>query len=113
MKRFALIGAVLLVVLGILFVPPRMRTVSEVAKIRALQGQTGEFSSLVRSIRTRYSDINDPKQIEATRLKLGLMDLTGIRLVRFNGEGMPYFYGYVAYDTNKQTVLRAEADELW
>ena len=90
-----------------------MRTVSEVAKIRALQGQTGEFSSLVRSIRTRYSDISDPKQIEATRLKLGLLDLTGTRLVRFNGEGMPYFYGYVAYDTNKQTVLRAEADELW
>ena len=53
MKRFALIGAILLAVLGILFVPMRMRTVSEVAKIRALQGQVGEFSSLTHAIRTR------------------------------------------------------------
>jgi hypothetical protein len=113
MKRFALIAAILLAVLGIVFVPMRMRTVSEVAKIRALQGQAGEFSSLARSIRTRYTVIEDPKQIETTRLKLGSMDLTGTRLVRFNGEGMPYFYGYVANDTNRQTVLRVEVDELW
>jgi hypothetical protein len=51
--------------------------------------------------------------MESTRLKLGLTDLTGMRLVRFNGEGMPYFYGYVAYDTNRQTVVKAVVDELW
>jgi hypothetical protein len=113
MKRFVLIGAVLLVVIGMVLVPMRVRTASDVAKIRALRGQVGEFSSLARSIRARYSDIDEPKQIEAARLKLGLMDLTGTRLVRFNGEGMPYFYGYVAYDTNRQTVLRSEVDELW
>ena len=113
MKRFALIAGVLFVVLGVFFVPLRIRTMSEVRKIRALEGQAGEFGSLVHPIRARYTAIEDPKQIETTRLKLGLMDLTGTRLVRFNGEGMPYFYGYVAYDTNKQTVLRSEVDELW
>jgi hypothetical protein len=113
MKRFALIAGVLLIVLGVFFVPLRIGTMSQVRKIRALEGQAGGFGSLVHSIRTRYTAIEDPKQIESTRLKLGLTDLTGMRLVRFNGEGMPYFYGYVAYDTNRQTVVKAVVDELW
>ena len=113
MKSFALIAGVLLVALGIFFVPLRIGTMSQVRKIRALEGQAGEFGSLVHSIRTRYTTIEDPKQMESTRLKLGLTDLTGMRLVRFNGEGMPYFYGYVAYDTNRQTVVKAVVDELW
>jgi hypothetical protein len=113
MKRFALIAGVLLVVLGAIFVQFRIGTMSEVRKIRALEGQAGEFSSLVHSIRTRYTTIEDPKQMESARLKLGLTDLTGTRLVRFNGEGMPYFYGYVAYDTNRQTVIKAVVEELW
>jgi hypothetical protein len=113
MKRFALIAGVLLVVLGVVFVPLRIRTMSEVRKIRALEGQAGEFGSLVRPIRARYTAIEDAKQMETTRLKLGMTDLTGMRLVRFNGEGMPYFYGYVAYDTNRQTVVKAVVDELW
>lgn len=113
MKRLAIIAAVLLVVLGIIFVPLRMRTVHAVKQIRALEGQSGEFSSLVRTIRTRYSAIEDPKQMETACVKLGLTNLTGLRLVRFNGEGMPYFFGYVAYDTNRQSVVKSVVDELW
>jgi hypothetical protein len=113
MKHVALIVGVLLFMLGVFLVPLRVRTMSEVRKIRALEGQAGEFGSLVRPIRARYTVIDDPKQMETTRLKLGLIDLTSMRLVRFNGEGMPYFYGYVAYDTNRQTVVKAVVDELW
>ena len=113
MKRIALIAGVLLVVLGVFFVPLRIGTMSQVRKIRALEGQTGEFSVLINHIRARYTAIKDPKQMESTRLRLGLTGLTGMRLVRFNGEGMPYFYGYVAYDTNRQTVVKAVVDELW
>ena len=113
MKRFALIAGVLVAVLGVFFVALRIRTMSEVRKIRALEGQAGEFNSLVRPIRTRYTAIEDPRPMETARLKLGLKDLTGMKLFRFNGEGMPYFYGYLAYDTNRETVVKAVVDELW
>jgi len=113
MKKLAIILGVLVVVLGVIFVPGRIGTIAEVRKIRALEGQSGELGLLVRSIRTRYTTIEDPKLVERARLKLGLTDLTGVRLVRFNGEGIPYFYGYVAYDTNRQTVLKAAVEELW
>jgi hypothetical protein len=113
MKRIAIIATILLALLCAIFVPARVATVSAVRKIQALEGQTGEFSSLVSSIRTHYTDVRDQKQIESYCGKLGLRDASGLRLVRFNGEGMPYFYGYVAYDTNKQTVVRAVVDELW
>jgi hypothetical protein len=113
MKIVTIIAGVLLVVFGVIFVSARIGTMSQVGKIRALEGQSGEFGLLAHSIRTRYTTIEDPKLMEGARLKLGLTDLTGVRLVRFNGEGMPYFYGYVAYDTNRQKVLKAVVDELW
>ena len=113
MKSIAIIAGVLVIALGFILVPARVRTMSQVRKIRALDGQSGEFSMLAHSIRTAYTTIEDPKLMEGSRLKLGLIDLAGVRLVRFNGEGMPYFYGDVAYDTNRQKVLKAVVDELW
>jgi hypothetical protein len=112
MKRLALIAAVLLAIVGVLIVLLRMKTVDQVRKIRALEGREGEFGSLAASIRTRYTVIEDSPKMESARLKLGLTDLAGIRLLRFNGEGRPYFYGYVAYDTNRQAVVRVIVDEL-
>jgi len=99
--------------IGIFLVPLRIKTVHAISKIRALEGQTGEFHSLVSSISTKYSTIEDSKQLENIRVKLGLIDLAGVRLVRFNGEGMPYFYGYAAFDTNRQKFVRVVVKELW
>jgi hypothetical protein len=113
MKTFGIVVAVLMVVVCIVLVPARMSTMSAIHKIQALEGQKGEFSSLVSTIQTHYTDISDPKQVESACGKLGLRDVSGLRLVRFNGEGMPYFYGYIAYDTKNRTVVRAVVDELW
>lgn len=113
MKPFAIIAAVVLVLIGIILVPLRIRTVQAMDKIRALEGQTGEFHSLASSVSTKYSTIEDSTQIEKARVKLGLTDLTGMSLVRFNGEGMPYFFGYAAYDTHRQTFVRVVVNELW
>jgi hypothetical protein len=48
-----------------------------------------------------------------TPRRMGLQSISNLLVVRFNGEGLPYFYGFVAYDTNKQQVLRAVVDQLW
>ncbi len=44
---------------------------------------------------------------------MGLPTLSNLFVVRFNGEGLPYFYGFVAYDSNKQVVVNAVVDQLW
>jgi hypothetical protein len=113
MKRFAIVAAVVLVLIGIFLVPLRIRTVHAINKIRTLEGQTGEFHSLVNPISAKYSTIEDSTQIENVRVKLGLTDLAGMRLIRFNGEGLPYFFGYAVYDTNRQTFVRVVVNELW
>ena len=42
-----------------------------------------------------------------------VVDVLQPKVNRFNGEGLPYCYGFVAFDTNKQEVVRAVVDQLW
>ena len=34
-------------------------------------------------------------------------------MVRFNGGGLPYFHGFVAYAADRQELVRAVVDQLW
>ena len=113
MRRAWIIGAVLLCILAIPVVSLRVSTVRAISSIEALQGRTGDFAAMTKTIRTRYSHIDSTEGLEHARTTLGLQTVSNLFIVRFNGEGLPYFYGFVAYDTNKQEVVRAVVDQLW
>lgn len=113
MHRGWIIAAVVICVIAVPFVWLRVSTVRAIASIEALQGRTGAFAALTQTIRTRYSSVESPEGLEHARTVMGLESVTNLSVVRFNGEGLPYYYGYVAYDTNKQQVVRAVVDQLW
>ncbi len=113
MRRGWIIAAVLVCVIAFPFVSLRVSTVRAIARIEALQGRTGDFADLTKTIRTRYSSVDSPDGLERARAVLGLESVTNLSVVRFNGEVLPYYYGHVAYDTNKQQVVRVAVDQLW
>lgn len=78
-----------------------------------MQGRTGDFADLSKTIRTRYSSVDSTEGLERARTVMELQSVTNLSVVRLNGEGLPYHYGYVACDTNKQRVVRVVIDQLW
>ena len=113
MRRAWIIGVVVLFILAIPVVSLRVSTVRAISRIEALQGRTGDFAEITKTIRTRYSHVDSAEGLAHARSTLGLQTVSNLFVVRFNGEGLPYFYGFVAYDTNKQEVVRAVVDQLW
>ena len=104
---------VVLLVIAVPFVSLRFRTVRAIARIEALQGRVGDFARITEPIRTRYSQVESAEGLEHARVTMGLQTVSNLLVVRFNGEGLPYFYGFVAYDTNRQEIVRAVVDQLW
>jgi hypothetical protein len=105
--------ALVLRALAVPLISLRVSTVRAIARIEALRGRTGDFAALAATIRTRYSLVDSPDGLEHARAVMGLATLSNLSIVRFNGEGLPYFYGYVAYDTNRQQVVGAVVERLW
>jgi hypothetical protein len=87
--------------------------VRAIARVQALQGRVGDFAEITKPIRTRYNQVDSTEGLEHARVRMGLRSVSNLLVVRFNGEGLPYFYGFVAYDTNRQQVVRAVVDQLW
>lgn len=113
MKRWVIILGLVLLVLAVPVIHLRVRTVRAVARIESLQGRIGGFTEITKPIRTRYTRVDSAEGLEHARVRMGLQSVSNLLVVRFNGEGLPYFYGFVAYDTNKQQVVRAVVDQLW
>lgn len=113
MRHIWIIGLVLVCIFAMLAVSLRRSTVRAISRIESLQGRTGEFTDITKTIRTRYSHVDSAEGLEHARQTLGLQTLSNLYVVRFNGEGLPYFYGFVAYDTNKKEIVRAVVDQLW
>lgn len=113
MRRAWIIGVVLLCILAIPVVSLRVSTFRAISRIETLEGRSGDFAEITKSIRTRYSHVNSAEGLEHARATMGLQTLSNLFVVRYHGEGLPYFYGFVAYDTNKQQVVRVVVDKLW
>jgi hypothetical protein len=113
MRRAWIIGAIVLLIVIFPFVSLRVATVRAISRIEALQGRSGDFAEITRPIDTRYHSIESTQELERARVTMGLPTVSNLVVVRFTGEGLPYFYGFVAYDTNKQQVVRAVVDQLW
>jgi hypothetical protein len=113
LKRWMMIAGLALLVLGIPLVSLRVRTVRAIARIEVLRGYVGDFAEITRPIRTRYSQVVSEEGLEHARFTMELPTVSNLLGLRFNGEGLPYFYGFVAYDTNRQEVVRAVVDQLW
>ena len=113
MKRWTIISGLVLLVLAIPLVSLRVKTVRAIARVQALQGCVGDFAEITKPIRTRYSRVDSTEGLEHARVRMGLPSVSNLLVVRFSGEGLPYFYGFVAYDTNRQQVVRAVVDQLW
>jgi hypothetical protein len=113
MRRGWKIAAVVIGLIALPVVSLRVSTVRAIARIEALQGRTGDFADLTKPIRTPYSRVDSPAGLERARTMMGLESVTNLSVVRFNGEGLPYYYGYVAYDPNRKQVVRAVVDQLW
>ena len=111
--RAWMIGAVVLLILAIPVMSLRIKTLRAISRIEALQGRSGDFAEITKTIRTRYTQVDSPEGMERARRVMGLQTATNLFVVRFNGEGLPYFYGFVAYDTNKQEVVKVVVDQLW
>ena len=113
MRHVWIIGLVLVCIYAILAVSLRRSTIRAISRIESLQGQTGEFTEITKTIRTRYSHVESAEDLEHARRTLGLQTVSNLFVVRFNGEGLPYFYGFVAYDTNKKEIVKVMVDQLW
>jgi hypothetical protein len=113
MRRALIIGTVVLLLLAIPVVSLRVSTVRAISRIEALRGRTGDFVEILRTIQTPYTRVESPNAMEHARTTLQMDSISNLFVVRFNGEGLPYYYGFVAYDTNKQFVVKAVVDQLW
>lgn len=113
MKRAWIIGAVILLVVVSPLASLRVATVRAIERIEALQGRTGDFAEIAKPIRTRYQKLESAEQLEHAGKAMGIATLSNLFIFRFNGEGLPYFYGFVAYDTNQHEVVRVVVDQLW
>lgn len=116
MRRGWIIAAVVVCVVAFVLLSLRslrVSTVLAIARIEALEGRTGDFADLTKPIHTRYTAVDSAEGLERARTVMGLQNVTNLSVVRFNGEGLPYYYGYVAYDTNKHQVVRVVVDQLW
>lgn len=113
MRRLWIIGVCLAGGLGLSLVSLHRSTAGAIARIEALQGRTGDFADLTKAMRTRYSQVDSPEGLEHARTLMGLAAVSNLTIVRFNGEGLPYFYGYAAYDTNRQQVVGVAVERLW
>ena len=113
MKRSVLIGCFVLLLLASPFVVLWVSTQFEIGRIERLEGNGGSFITLTKPIRTHYSALTNAGELERAQVRLGRSTLSNLYVVRFNGEGIPYFYGWVAYDTGQQHVVRAVVDQLW
>ncbi len=91
----------------------RLGTVRSIARIEALGGQNGELAELAKTVGVGYNSVDSPDGLEWARRVMDLKSVTNLTVIRFNGEGLPYYYGYVAYDTNKQQIIGAGVDQLW
>lgn len=91
----------------------RISTLLAISKIEALQGGKGDFAGLTKNIQTRYSRIDSAAGLERALTRMGLQSASNLSAVRFNGEGLPYFWGYVAYDSTQQVIVRSVVDQLW
>jgi hypothetical protein len=112
-KSTWIFGALILLLVACPVVTLRMRTVRAISKIESLQGRSGEFAELMKLMDTHYNRIETAEGLEHARIKLGITTITNLVLVRCNGEGLPYYYGYVAFDTNTHTVVRTVVNQLW
>jgi hypothetical protein len=113
MKRVAILAAVPLFLLGCVYLSLHIATGRAISRIEQLEGRTGEFAEVTKTIDTRYRRIDSTDELELARKKMGLATVSNLFVVRFNGEGFPYFYGYVGYDTGRQQVVRAVVERLW
>ena len=95
------------------FASLRVFTVRAITRIEALQGRTGDFAEITKTIHTRYQQLQSAAQLEHAGKAMGIATSSNSLVFRFNGEGMPYFYAFVAYDTNKLEVVRVVVDQLW
>ncbi len=115
MKALAVVVAAILLLAALVIVSQRMRTVREVKRIEALQGQSGEFAELTKTIRTSHQFLEPGPQVDSALATLGFptASITNLLVARFNGEGLPYFWGYVAYDRNARRVVAVKVEQLW
>ena len=111
-KGLAILAAIAAVVLGCAYVPLYVATRRAISRIEHLEGRSGEFAELTKPIDTHYQQIDSLEELELARKKMDLATISNLFVVRFNGEGIPYFYGYVGYDTGKHQVIRATVKKL-
>ena len=99
-KRFTIIGScVVLLILGGC-ASSFLKTRKAILAIENLEGRKGDFVDLTKTIKTRYHQVESADKLEIARVKMGLTSVSNLLVFRFNGEGIPYFYGYVGYDTS-------------
>jgi hypothetical protein len=110
MKRAWIIGSVLV---GAAIVSLWIQTHRAIRSIEVLQGRTGDLSDLTKPFRSRQQRVDSPTELERAQARLALPTLSNMFVFRFTGEGLPYFTGLGAYDTNKHQMVRVVVDRLW
>jgi hypothetical protein len=78
-----------------------------------LEGSIGDFAVLAKAVETSYQRLEGSRDVELARQKLQPSNGTNLLFYRFNGEGLPYYYGYVGYDTGKQQIVKVRVERLW
>jgi len=105
-----------ILVLGI-FVSPFINlwltTEIEISRIKQVVGRKGAFGAITARIRTKYHAATNVQDLASIKSLLGDLSSSNVIVYRFNGEGLPYFYGFVAYDTQDQRVVDAVVKRLW
>ena len=114
MKRMVIgIVSAIALLLGVSYGSLYFRTKERILRIEDLEGSIGHFAELAKAVGTSYERLEASRDVQLARQKLSLSNGTNLFLYRFNGEGVPYFYGYAGYDTGKQQIVKVVVDKLW
>jgi hypothetical protein len=90
-----------------------MTTKEQCSRILAMEGRRGTWAELTEEIKPSFTIIKSSEQREAVLTRLALTNGNELMLVRFNGEGLPYYWGWVAYNTNTSRVIKSNVELLW
>lgn len=83
----------------------------EMERIAGLKGRSGSLPSLLSSLRARHRPVVAPHELELAGERLGLSNLSNLLVVRFDGEGFPYFRAWLAYDPERQQVVKTAIEQ--
>jgi hypothetical protein len=113
MRRVAAIYAVVVLVLLAPLANTWFSTQSRISEILALMGKRGALNVLLSNIGTPHLPVTSNGDLRRPPASFTHRPSTNTIVLRFEGEGLPYFRAWLAYDTERLMVVNVAVERLW